>query len=470
MLPLALLDRPRVDVTLRISGLFRDAFETQIALFDAVVRAIAQRTDEAEWNPLAASARVLAIEYRLVPEARYPAQIDDVAAAVAWLREPAQVERFDLDPARIGVFGVSLGASVALAMAQPMLHHRSAAFEALFSEVREGLKWLYGTNEEVLTFAATAAGAMEGVVANFLRRGSKVVVVEGGTFGVRWTELCTAFGLSPIVYRLEWGDAADPQQVQALLQESPDVEAVLLQATESSTGVAHPVKEIAAVTRAHPGVLCVVDASTALGVAELPMDGWGIDVLLGASDGLMLPPGLSFGAASVRAWQKLEKCDQPRFYFDWKREREMQRRNQTAFTPAVSLIQGLREVINFLRTEGKEKVYARQERMSRATREAMTALGLTLFARRPAPGVTAVTSPIDSDLLTKTLRDRHGVVLLGGQDQLRGRIFRVSHVGLYNERDVLSAIAAIERALLEHGHAVELGKGLGAAQAVFAGR
>ncbi len=205
---------------------------------------------------------------------------------------------------------------VALAMAQPMLHHRSAQFEALLAETREGLKWLFGTAEEVLTFSCSATGAMEGVVANFLKRGSRALVVEGGKFGERWSELCVAFGVEPVRYQLEWGDAADPERLQQLLQENPGVEAVLVQATESSTGVAHPVKELAAVVRAFPGVLMVVDATTALGASELPMDAWGIDLLLTASEALMLPPGLAFGAASVRAWQKADACDQPRFYFD----------------------------------------------------------------------------------------------------------------------------------------------------------
>lgn len=359
---------------------------------------------------------------------------------------------------------------VALAMAQPMVHHRSGVFEALVAETRDGLKWIFGTADEVLSFASTETGAMEGVVANFLRRGARALVIEGGKFGERWAEICEVYGVEPVRYQVAWGEAADPARVAALLRETPGIEAVLVHATESSTGVAHPIQEIAAAVRAHPEVLMIVDGSSALGAADLPMDAWGIDVLLATSESLMLPPGLAFAAVGARAWSRSEDCDQPRYYFDWRRERDMQKRNQTAFTPALSLLNGLREVIQIFRTEGKERLFTRQRRMSQATRAAMGAMGLELFASRPAPGLTAVVSPVDSDALVKTLRERYGVILLGGQDQVRGKIFRVAHLGYFEEREVLGALGQIERALAEHGHPVTLGTGMSAALEVLAVR
>lgn len=360
--------------------------------------------------------------------------------------------------------------AIALAMAQPIVHHRSQTFESLFSEIREGLKWLCGTPEEVLTFTCSGTGAMEGAVANFLRRGEKVVVVDGGKFGERWAQIASAYGVVPLVIKVEWGEAVEAAAVEAALDANPDAGAVLFQASESSTGVLHPVEEICALVRRREGVLSIVDAVSALGALDLPVEALGVDVLIGASQkALMLPPGLSFGVASAKAWKRNEAADLPRYYFDWRRERELSKKNQTSFTPAVSLLLGLREVIRLLRAEGKERIFARHDRLARAVRAAMTALGLRLFARRPAPSLTTVVSPVDADKLVKTLRDRYGVTIVGGQDQAKGKIFRIAHLGYVDEPDVLVALSAVERALSDMGHPVALGTGVGAAMQVFSG-
>src|SRR5574341_1470201 len=237
---------------------------------------------------------------------------------------------------------------IALAMAQPILHHRSPQFEEIFARCRDGLKWLFGTKEDVLTFSYSGTGAMEGAVTNFLRRGDKAVVVDGGKFGERWWKICKAYGVEPVVVKCEWGHAADVAEVKQAL-DSSGARALYVQANESSTGVAHPIAELARLTRDRDAI-CVVDAISALGAMPIPMDELGIDILLtGSQKALGLPPGLAFAAASEKAWRLGESSDLPRFYFNWKKELEAQRKNQTVFTPAVSLVLGLDEALKMFR-------------------------------------------------------------------------------------------------------------------------
>ena len=360
---------------------------------------------------------------------------------------------------------------VLLSMAKPVLHHRAPAFEKVFAEVREGLRWIFQTKQDVLVFLASGTGAMEGAVTNFLRKGDKVIVVDGGKFGERWWKICKALGVEPIVLKVEWGKAVEVAAVKKALDEHPDAKAVYVQASESSTGVAHPVKEICALTKGREGTITVVDAISALGALNLPMDDWGIDVLLsGSQKALMLPPGLAFAAASDKAWKLAETADLPRFYFNWKKEREMQAKNQTNFTPAVSLLVGLAEVFTMLKEEGLEKMFRRHERMSKATRAAAQAHGLKLFTDSPSFALTTVIAPdgVDTDKLVKILRDKYGVTIVGGQDQAKGKIFRVAHLGFFDEFDICTAIVAVERGLADLGAKVEFGKGVGAAMKSFA--
>ena len=360
---------------------------------------------------------------------------------------------------------------IALAMAQPILHHRAPAFEKIFARVREDLKWVFQTKNDVLVFAASGTGAMEGAVTNFLRKGDKAIVVDGGKFGERWWKICKAYGVEPVVIKLEWGKAVTPEQVKKALDENPTAKAVYVQASESSTGVAHPVKEICALTKARENTITVVDAISALGAFNLPMDEWGMDVLLsGSQKALMLPPGLAFAAASEKAWKMAETADLPRFYFNWKKEREMQAKNQTNYTPAVTLLVGLAEVLTWLKEDGLEKVFKRHERMSKAARAAMTALGMKLFTDSPSLALTTVVAPdgIDTDKLVKVLRDKYGVTLVGGQDQAKGKIFRIAHLGYFDEFDICTAVVAIERGLADLGAKIEFGKGVGAAMKSFA--
>jgi aspartate aminotransferase-like enzyme len=360
---------------------------------------------------------------------------------------------------------------LSLRMARPIVHHRSPEFEAVFARVREGLGWLFQTKQDVLVFAASGTGAMEAAFVNFLRKGDTGVVVDGGKFGERWGKLAKAYGVNAVTLKCEWGHPVDPAALTSALRENPQAKAVYVQANESSTGVYHPIRELAQVT-AKTGAILVVDAISALGAMPLPMDEWGIDVLVSAGHkALGLPPGIAFLAAGEKAWKLNESADLPRFYFDIKRERENQRKNQTAWTPAIALVEGLDESLAMFREEGLENVFARHERMARAARAGMQALGLTLYSKSPSSAMTTVVAPdgVDSEKLVKHLFKQYGIKLVGGQDAAKGRIFRIAHLGYFDDFDMLVVIGAVERGLHDLGARVQLGAGLAAAQQSFAG-
>ena len=360
---------------------------------------------------------------------------------------------------------------LSLRMARPIVHHRSPEFEAVFGRVREGLGWLFQTKQDVLVFAASGTGAMEAAFVNFLRKGDTAVVVDGGKFGERWGKFAKAYGVNAITLKCEWGHPVERTSVASALLANPQAKAVYVQANESSTGVYHPIRELAQVT-AKTGAILVVDAISALGAMTLPMDEWGIDVLVSAGHkALGLPPGIAFLAAGEKAWKLNEAADLPRFYFDIKRERENQRKNQTAWTPAIALVEGLDESLAMFREEGLENVFARHERMARAARAGMQALGLTLYSKSPSSAMTTVVAPdgVDSEKLVKHLFNRYGIKLVGGQDAAKGRIFRIAHLGYFDDFDMLVVIGAVERGLHDLGARVQLGAGLAAAQQSFAG-
>jgi aspartate aminotransferase-like enzyme len=360
---------------------------------------------------------------------------------------------------------------LSLRMARPIVHHRSPEFEAVFARVREGLGWLFQTKQDVLVFAASGTGAMEAAFVNFLRKGDTVVVVDGGKFGERWGKFAKAYGVNAITLKCEWGHPVERTAVASALLANPQAKAVYVQANESSTGVYHPIRELAQVT-ANTGAILVVDAISALGAMPLPMDEWGIDVLVSACHkALGLPPGIAFLAAGEKAWKLNEAADLPRFYFDVKRERENQRKNQTAWTPAIALVEGLDESLAMFREEGLENVFARHDRMARAARAGMQALGLTLYSKSPSPAMTTVLAPdgVDSEKLVKHLFKQYGIKLVGGQDAAKGRIFRIAHLGYFDDFDMLVVIGAVERGLHDLGARVQLGAGLAAAQQSFAG-
>ena len=362
---------------------------------------------------------------------------------------------------------------VLLAMARPIIHHRAAEYDALFREVREGLKRLVQTRQDVLVPACTGTGAMEAAAANTLSAGDRVIVVNAGAFAQRWLAISKAYSLTVIELAAPHGDTVAPDRIARALRESPDVKAVLVQHSESSTGVLHDVRAYAQVTRG-TGAILIVDAVSSLGIAELPMDEWEIDVVVSASQkGLMLPPGLGLLALSDKAWAAAARSTLPKYYLDLTEERKYAARNEARFTPAVSIMVGLREVLRMIEAEGLQNVVRRHDRLSRATRAGAEALGLTLFPKTtPSPALTAVEVPagVDADRIVERFAASHNITIDGGRGPTKGKIFRIGHMGYVDDFDVTTALAALEQVLHELGQPVDFGASLGAAQKVFAER
>ena len=360
---------------------------------------------------------------------------------------------------------------VLLKMAGPIMHHREPEFEKIFAEIREGLKYLFRTKNEVLVFTSSGTGAMEGAVSNILSRGDKAIVVRGGKFGERWGEICKAYGIEFIPVDVEWGRAVDPQRIEEILKSDPSVRAVYTQASETSTGVRHPVREIAEIVAEYEETVIVVDAITGIGVFDLPMDEWGIDVVIsGSQKALMLPPGLAFAALNDKAWRFVERSNLPRYYFDFKKELKSTKKNQSSYTPAISLFVGLRESLAMIRKEGLKSVFGRHEKLAAATRAAVKALGLELYAPdSPSNAVTAVKVPagIDGERLKALFFEKFGITVAEGQDQAKGKIIRIAHLGYYEKLDMIMVISALEMLLKEMGHAFDLGAGVKAAEEVL---
>lgn len=357
---------------------------------------------------------------------------------------------------------------VLLAMASPIIHHRAPDFIELFEQVRVDLQWLFQTTNDVLVLASSGTGGMEGSVANFLSPGDKAIVVNMGKFGERWGKLCKSFGVVAEEIKVEWGHAVDPQQIADALKKNPDTKAVFIQASETSTGVANDTKAIAEIIRPLADTILVVDAITALGVFDIRTDEWGVDVVVtGSQKALMLPPGLAFVSISKKAWALANKAKNTFFYYNFKKEAEGQRKQQTAFTPAVSMIVGLKEALRMLKVEGLENVFARHARLANAMREGVKAAGLSIFPKEsPSNALTAIQAPdgVDGQKIYSRLRQPYGITAAGGQDHLKGKIFRISHMGYVDTFDVIMALSAVEMVLKDLGHPVPLGAGVGKAE------
>ena len=352
---------------------------------------------------------------------------------------------------------------ILLEMARPIIHHRTAEFEGIFAEVREGLKYIFQTKEEVFVLASSGTGAMEGAVANTLSRGDKALVVNGGKFGERWGKICQAFGVEVQEIKVEWGEAVDPNQVGEALKKDSSIRAVLMQASETSTGVMHPTKEVAEITRERDDVVLIVDGITAVGVFPIPFDELGIDVLVaGSQKAFMLPPGLAFASMSEKAWKFRERSNLPKFYFDFKRYLKDAKDNTVPWTPAVTLVIGLAAVLRNLRNEGLEKIHLRHAGLAKAAREALQAIGLELYAKHsPSTALTAAVAPpeIGAKKIISGLAERFGMTVAGGQDQAKGKIFRISHMGFIDRADIIAVISAVECVLKDLGYRFDFGAG-----------
>jgi len=364
------------------------------------------------------------------------------------------------------------------AMASFAMHHRTADFRALYSRVLTDMKDFIGTRNDVLVLSCSGTGVMEGSVSNLTSPGDKVLVLTAGKFGERWRDLAKAFGCAVEVISAPYGETFSLDEIREKL--TPDVRVVYVQATESSTGARHDVKGIAQSVRARgDDVLLVVDAITGLGTTHFDVDDWGIDVIIGGSQkALMIPPGLAYCAVSERSWKRMETAKCPRYYFDFRKERKAAAKGESSYTPATSLFAALGSALDFIRQMGKGDLVAGREALvnnaelaAEITRASATALGLKLFsASSPAAALTAIQSPagVDSSAMVKEFRESFAAVVANGQGEMKGKLFRIAHLGYYDYLDTVGILAALEHVLASvTGKPVEFGTAVRTAQEVY---
>jgi aspartate aminotransferase-like enzyme len=364
------------------------------------------------------------------------------------------------------------------AMASFTAHHRTADFRALFQRVLADMKDFIGTRNDVLVLACSGTGIMEASVSNLTSPGDKVLVLTAGKFGERWTGLSKAFGCQAEVLSVPYGGTFSLNDVRSRV--TPEVRAVFIQATESSTGARHDIESIAKIVRAAGDeTLLVVDAITGLGTTHLDVDGWGVDFIIGGSQkALMMPPGLAYCAVSERAWRRMDSTTSPRYYFDLRKERKSAAKGETAYTPATSLFAALGAALEFIRgmgngdlAKGRETLVNNAELCAEMTRAGAQSLGLNLYSSPPAAALTAISSPegIDSGKIVKEFRETFDAVVANGQGEMKGKLFRIAHIGYYDYLDTIGILAALEHVLARTtGKPVELGSAVRAAQEVYA--
>jgi len=350
------------------------------------------------------------------------------------------------------------------------IHHRTEDFRNLYRAVLADLKEVMGTSHDVLALVASGTGAMEASVVNFLSPGDRVIVCSAGKFGERWAEIAKAFGLNAAVLEEEYGGAVSPDRVAAALKSEPNVRAVFVQASETSTGAAHDVRSMGEAVK-QTGAIFVVDAITGLGTMPLDIHGWGLDIVIGGSQkAFMIPPGLAFLSISPKAWALAETSKLPCYYFDLKKEKKSAAGGESSWTPNTSLLLALAESLKYIKSLGMDKLVDNAQMLAQATRAAVTALGLELFAPvSPAASATAVKSPngVDSGAIVKEFRKRFGSIIANGQGSMKGQIFRIAHLGYFDFPDLFGVIAELEIILAALGQPVKLGTGVAAAERVY---
>ncbi len=359
---------------------------------------------------------------------------------------------------------------ISLAMARPIIHHRTPQFQEILKEASLGLKWVFQTANDVFIISSSGTGAMEAAVINLLSCGDSALVIQGGKFGERWTEISKAYGINAEVIDVEWGKAVSPAEIGKRLKANPQIKAVFATLCETSTGVDNDIQAIAAVVKETPAVL-VVDAISGLGAVDLKTDAWGVDVVVsGSQKGFMLPPGLGFICLSAKAWKLVDASKSPRYYLDLRKARKALDKNDTPFTSSITLIIALNEALKIMQQDGLENIFKRHRVMADATRAALKALGLELFAPDAASdGVTAAKVPagVDGEKLVKTMRDTYGVTIAGGQAELKGKVIRIAHMGYIAESDIVLGITCLEKVLTQMGYKFTLGAGVKAAEEIF---
>ena len=362
--------------------------------------------------------------------------------------------------------------TVLQAMGRHPIGHRSADFQKIVKRTTKQLQWLHQTTGDVLAITGSGTAAMEAGIINVLSKGEKVLCGDNGKFGERWVKLARAYGLDVQVIQAEWGQPLDPEAFRAALEAdtAKAIKAVILTHSETSTGVINDLETIAKHARAHGTALTIADCVTSLGACNVPMDEWGLDVIgSGSQKGYMMPPGLAFVAMSERAWEAYGRSDLPKFYLDLGKYRKSARADSNPFTPAINLYFALEAALEMMQAEGLEAIFARHARHRAAAQAGMEAMGLPLYAAEGhgSPAITAVAPEgIDAEALRKAVKEKFDILLAGGQDHLKGKVFRIGHLGFVCDRDVLTAVAAIEATLADLGlHKGSMGAGVAAAAA-----
>jgi aspartate aminotransferase-like enzyme len=356
-------------------------------------------------------------------------------------------------------------------LAAANVHHRTEAFRKVMSETIELLKYYFNSKNDVLIFACSGTGVMEGSVSNLVSPGERILVGTAGKFGERWLGLAKAYGIEAVKVESPYGHPVDIESMKRALSENGPFRAVYIQATETSTAVMNDVKSLADAVKKYPETCLAVDAITGLGTTDLRPDEWGLDILIGGSQkAVMIPPGLAFAGISEKAWGLIAKAKLPRFYFDFAKERKNQTKGETAFTPATTLVISLHAALEYVKEIGRESLIANAALLAAMTRDAAQALDLKLFAvSSPANAATSICPPpgMDSSAIIKEMRNRFGAIIANGQGSMKGQLFRVAHLGYYDAVDMFAAVAALEVALVKLGHKVELGRGVRAAQEAY---
>lgn len=359
---------------------------------------------------------------------------------------------------------------VQIAMSNPLVHHRGSEFKEIFAEVLSDLKYFFQTEGDVITLTASGTGAMEACVVNLLSKNDPVLTIGGGKFGERWGQMCRAYGAQTHTIEVPWGEAVHPSAIQEYLEKNPQTEAVFITHSETSTGVAADIKTIAEIVHRHSDALLVVDSITSAGVLPFKKDEWGIDVAVtGSQKGLMCPPGVAVVALNDRAWKKIEATDTPKFYFNLLKEKAAHEKLTTAWTPAITVFMGLREALRMIREDGLENMWKKYALLAHATRQGVQAMGLELFAKSPSDSLTAVKVPdaIDGLQFVRHLREKYGIIVAGGQADLKGKIFRIAHMGYYDSLDMITMASALELTLADFDWNFGHGSGVYAVQKIF---
>jgi len=361
---------------------------------------------------------------------------------------------------------------IRLEMAKPTIHHRTKEYQATFKDVTEGLRKIFKTSGDLFTFTSSGTGAMEASIVNVMSPGDKIIVVRGGKFGERFSDIAKAYGVDVIAIDVEWGTAPKPEAIEEALKKNPGVKGVYATLCETSTATVYDIKAIGQIVR-NTDAIFIVDTISGLGADDFENDAWGVDIAIGGSQkGLMIPPGLAFCSVSEKAWRAAAASKLPKFYFDFKKYKKAYEATDTPFTSATTLVLGLKKAVETINKKGIDNVTAEHQKLARAVREACKAMGLAIFSKSPSSAVSGVVSPagIDAGAIIKLLKTEYGVTFAGGQADLKGKIFRLAHMGGIDEEHTIESIKALEEALVKLGYKFNKGAGLEAAKRVLSGK